>query len=120
MNLEQNEAHQKKCVDHYEQMPGNAWISRIIMKKNAPPKCNKVIRPFITSYFIKSSRIFKPTLILHNLVQVKAYLHSERFRLKFYRKSITLRGFWLCWFSRQNFKWNPWLLVIFTILLAKS
>ena len=39
---EQNEAHQKKCVDHYEQMPGNAWISRIIMKKNAPPKCNKV------------------------------------------------------------------------------
>ena len=42
MNLEQNEAHQKKCVDRYEQMPGNAWISRIIMKKNAPPKCNKV------------------------------------------------------------------------------
>lgn len=39
---EQNEAHQKKCVDHYEQMPGNAWISRIIMKKNAPPKCNKM------------------------------------------------------------------------------
>ena len=42
---EQNEAHQKKCVDHYEQMPGNAWISRIIMKKNAPPKCNKVRNP---------------------------------------------------------------------------
>ena len=44
-DLEQNEAHQKKCVDHYEQMPGNAWISRIIMKKNAPPKCNKVRNP---------------------------------------------------------------------------
>ena len=52
MNLEQNEAHQKKCVDRYEQMPGNAWISRIIMKKNAPPKCNKVKKTikFITIF----------------------------------------------------------------------
>ena len=40
-------------------------------------------------------------------IQVKAYLHSERFRLKFRRKSVTLRGLWLCCFSRHNFKWNP-------------
>ena len=33
-------------------------------------------------------------------IQVKAYLHSERFRLKFCRS--TLRGFWLCCFSARG------------------
>ena len=42
-----------------------------------------------------------------NNLQVKAYLHSKGFRLKSCRESVTLRGFWLCCFSLQNFKWNP-------------
>ena len=56
--------------------------------------------------------------VLSVMLQVKAYLHSERFRLKFCHESVTLRRFWLSCFSRQNFKWNPWLLMLFTIVLA--
>ena len=51
--------------------------------------------------------------------EVKAYLHSERFRLKLRRESVTLRGFWLCCFSWQNFKWNPWLLMLFHMILDR-
>ena len=53
-------------------------------------------------------------------IQVKAYLQSEEFRLKFCRESVTLRRFWLCRFPRHDFKWNPWLLVLFTMILAKK
>ena len=44
----------------------------------------------------------------------------EEFRLKFCRESVTLRWFELCLFPRHDFKWNPWLLVLFTMILAKK
>ena len=46
--------------------------------------------------------------ILTGAVMGKSHIYTlERFRLKFCRKSVILRGFWLCCFSRQNFKCNP-------------
>ena len=51
------------------------------------------------------------------LIQVKAYLQSEEFRLKFCQKNVTLRRFWLCLFPRQDFKWNFWLLMLFHMIL---
>ena len=53
-------------------------------------------------------------------IQVKSYLHSERFRLKFCQESATLRRFWPYCFSRQNFKENPWLVMLFHIILDQS
>ena len=44
-------------------------------------------------------------------------IYSERFRLKFCRENVILREFWLCCFSRQNFKWNPWLPMLFRLIL---
>ena len=50
--------------------------------------------------------------------------HVKRFRLKFRRENVNLRWFWtganLYCFSQQNFKWNPWLLMLFTMILAKE
>ena len=53
-------------------------------------------------------------------IQVKAYLQTHKLRLKFFRKSVILLRFWMCCLSRKNFKWNPWLLMIFAIILAQN
>ena len=38
-------------------------------------------------------------------------------RFKFCPESVTLRSFWMCWFPCKNFKWNPWLLMLFRMIL---
>ena len=45
-------------------------------------------------------------------LQVKVYLQTEKFRLKFLRKSVTLRRFYMRCVYRWNFKWNLWLLTL--------
>ena len=66
--------------------------------------CSSVINSF--AHGLKTSiSLFQFKIMIY--IQVKAYLRSEEFRLKFYRKSFTLRRFWLCLFPRQDFKWNP-------------
>ena len=54
-------------------------------------------------------------MILYRMIYRSKHIFTRKFRLKFCWESVTLRGFWLCCFSRQNFKWNPWLLMLFTI-----
>ena len=50
-------------------------------------------------------------------VQVKEYLSTGKFRLKFFQKGVTLCRFYMCCFSRKNFKWNPWLIMLFYMIL---
>ena len=50
------------------------------------------------------------------MLQVEEYIQTEKLRLKFYRKSVTLRRFWVYRFSRKNFKWNPWLVMLFDMV----
>ena len=75
-----------------------------------------------TTFALFSSQTNKGTLLILLVIwyfysiQVKAYLQSELFC----RDSVTLRRFWLCLFPRQDFKWNPWLLMVFTIIQAKK
>ena len=61
------------------------------------------------------------TSINQFLSQVKAYLHWEKFRLKFCRETVRLRGFWLCCYhSWQDFKWNPLILMFLLLYKPKS
>ena len=75
------------------------------------------------SYYKINSRIFGVSFFVIAgfclALRVKAYLHSERFRLKFCQESVKLRGFQLCCFSRQNFKQNLWLLMLFHMILGQ-
>ena len=45
--------------------------------------------------------------VVPGLVQVKAYIHSQRFRLKFYRESVTLRGFLAVLLLSAEFQIEP-------------
>ena len=56
----------------------------------------------ISSNGIISSRSITDQESFQTILQVKAYLYSARFRLKFCRESVTLRGFWLCCFPRRS------------------
>ena len=73
--------------------------------------CGQCLNKFEEMTDQSSGNAFKEKSTIRHAIQIEANLYSTRFRLQFCQESVTLRGFWLCCFSRQNFKWNRWLLI---------
>ena len=80
---------------------GSSWWYFLDLNSRRPPliqtwlnKNFKIIKepPRGQSNWDIGIRFYNERLFFRK-IQVKTYLHSERFRMKFYRKSVTLRGF---------------------------